>query len=106
METNQRLLKLDEVKARACKGRTKIYEEIKEGIFPRQVALTARSVVWPDYEIEAINRAWIAKKTDNEIKELVKRLHGLRERLHPGLDVSAEVALIFADLGKPDKYAA
>jgi prophage regulatory protein len=106
MDTTQRLLKLPEVKSRTSKGRTKIYEEVKEGLFPRQIALTARSVAWPDYEIEAINRARIAGKADGEIKELVKRLHGLRKKLCPGLDVSAEVARIFADLDKPDKNAA
>jgi prophage regulatory protein len=60
METNQRLLRLPEVKARVGLGRTQIYEEIKEGRFPRQVALTARSVAWREADI----LAWIASRQE------------------------------------------
>jgi len=52
-----------------------IYSAIKAGLFTAPVRLSLRSVGWPDYEIEAINKARVAGKSDDEIKHLVARLH-------------------------------
>ena len=44
---------------------------------------------WPDYEVEAVNAARIAGKTDDEIRVLVEYLQGQRaikfERLMGGM---------------------
>lgn len=58
-----------------------IYNAIRAGLFTTGVALGARSVGWPDYEVKAINAARIAGQTDAQIKELVDRLHAKRIEL-------------------------
>ena len=58
-----------------------IYSAIREGLFTRPVPIGQRSVGWPDYEVQAINTARIAGKTDAEIKALVNRLHANRSEL-------------------------
>jgi len=58
-----------------------IYNLIKKGLWPKSVKLNARSVGWPDAEILAINAARIAGQTDDQIRDLVKRLHFKRNEL-------------------------
>lgn len=58
-----------------------IYTAVKNGLFTRPVPIGQRSVGWPDYEVQAINTARIAGKTDAEIKALVNRLHANRSEL-------------------------
>ncbi len=49
----ERLLQIDEVKARVALSKTELYRRIKEGRFPRQVRLSARRVAWHEREIDA-----------------------------------------------------
>jgi prophage regulatory protein len=42
------------------------------------VAIGERAVGWPNCEVQAINAARIAGKTEAEIRELVARLHAKR----------------------------
>lgn len=58
-----------------------IYTAIKAGLFTKAVPIGERSVGWPDYEVMAINRARIAGQTDDQIKDLVTRLHAKRIEL-------------------------
>ncbi|MEI6267965.1 MAG: AlpA family phage regulatory protein [Methylococcaceae bacterium] len=51
-------------------GRSMLYRNIQKGLFTKPVKLGARSA-WPQHEIEAINRAHIAGKTDEEIRAIV-----------------------------------
>ena len=68
----------------ACKAETgdrsntSIYNAIRAGLFTKPVAIGQRAKAWPDYEVKAIVRARIAGQSDNEIRELVKRLHAKR----------------------------
>lgn len=55
-----------------------IYTAIKAGLFTTGVAIGQRSVGWPSYEVQAINAARIAGKSQTEIRELVNRLHAKR----------------------------
>lgn len=55
-----------------------IYNAIKAGLFTKPVPIGQRSVGWPDYEVQAINAARIAGKSETEIRELVNRLHAKR----------------------------
>jgi prophage regulatory protein len=63
---------------RTGKPRSALYADIKAGTWPPGVSLGGRAVGWPEYEIDAINRARIAGQTDDEIRELVRAL--LRQR--------------------------
>ena len=58
-----------------------IYTAIKAGLFTNPVKLSERSVGWPNYEVQAINAARIAGKSDADIKALVIRLHAKRTEL-------------------------
>ena len=58
-----------------------IYNAIKAGLFTRPVQIGQRAVGWPSDEVQAINAARIAGKSDAEIRELVTRLHTKRSEL-------------------------
>jgi prophage regulatory protein len=62
------------------KGRTTIYGDIADGLMTPPVNIGARSVGWPSSEIDAINAARIAGKTDDEIRALVKQLVAKRKQ--------------------------
>jgi len=59
-------------------SRTVIYRRIGVGLFPRSINLGGGIVGWPSSEVDAINEARIAGKTDDEIKMLVTQLHQAR----------------------------
>ena len=58
-----------------------IYTAIKVGLFTRPVPIGERSVGWPDYEVAAIIRARIAGQSEEQIRDLVNRLHAKRIEL-------------------------
>ena len=76
------ILRMQSVKAETGhKSHASIYTAIKAGLFTKPVPIGERSVGWPDYEVSAINRARIAGQTEEQIKELVNRLHAKRTAL-------------------------
>ena len=58
-----------------------IYNLIRDGLWTKPVPIGQRSVGWPDDEVRALNAARIAGKSDEEIRELVNRLHTKRSTL-------------------------
>lgn len=58
-----------------------IYNAIRAGTFTAGVHIGQRSKGWPDYEARAINAARIAGKSDVDLCELIKVLHGNRTGL-------------------------
>jgi prophage regulatory protein len=60
------------------KSRTSIYRDIQRGLFSRPVKIGGDRVAWPANEVEAINKARIAGKSDDEIKLLVIELEAAR----------------------------
>jgi len=52
------LLRLDAVKHRTALSRSRIYELLEAGSFPKPVKLSGRINAWPDREIDA----WIAER--------------------------------------------
>jgi prophage regulatory protein len=61
----RRLLRLSEVKHQVGLGRSAIYAQIREGLFPPPVKLGARAVAWPSDAIEAwIDARIVAGRTD------------------------------------------
>lgn len=67
-----------------------IYGLIRLGLWTQPVKIGERSSGWPDNEVQAINAARIAGKTDEQIRELVRELHAKR---------SEKYALMFSDVG-------
>lgn len=75
---SHKLLRLPAVKGESGLSRSTIYLRIGQGLWTRPVSLGARAVAWPDAEVQALNAARIAGKTDTEIRQLVQRLHERR----------------------------
>lgn len=55
------------------------YVDIQEGLFTQPVVIGLRAVGWPEREVDAINAARIAGKTDDEIRSLVTKLEAARK---------------------------
>ena len=76
------ILRMQAVKAETGhKSHASIYNAINAGRFTRPVKIGERSVGWPSEEVQAINAARIAAKSDAEIRELVNRLHAKRVQI-------------------------
>ena len=78
------------------KSATTVYDRIRRGLFPRPVPIGARSVGWPDFEVEAINASHIAGADEVTIRLLVENIH--RER---AARLQALMGGIPADLPRP-----
>lgn len=59
-------------------GRSTHYKDVADGLFTRPVAIGPRAKAWPDFEVDALVRARIAGKSDDEIRRLVKSLEAKR----------------------------
>lgn len=55
-----------------------VYNLIREGLWTKPVQIGQRSVGWPDGEVRAICAARIAGQSEDQIRELVARLHAKR----------------------------
>ena len=62
-----------------------IYNNIRAGLWTKPVPIGLRSVGWPSDEVEAINNYRIAGATDEQIRQLVERLHAKRSELLLGI---------------------
>lgn len=71
--------RLPAVKQSIGLSRSTLYLRIAHGVFTHPVSLGGRSVGWPAHEVEALNAARIAGKSDAEICELVKQLEAARK---------------------------
>jgi len=58
-----------------------IYSAVKGGLFTKPIRIGQRAVGWPSDEVQSINAARIAGKSDAQIRELVDRLHAKRAEL-------------------------
>ena len=76
--TPRTILRRKQVEAATGYGRSMIYLRMAQGLFIQRVSLGAHSVGWPAHEVDAINAARIAGKSDDEIRALVQRLHSAR----------------------------
>ena len=71
--------RIDACKAEAgYRSNASIYNLIRDGLWPKPVSIGPRSVGWPDTEVKALCAARIAGLSEDEIRELVIRLHQKR----------------------------
>ena len=76
------MLRMSAVKAECGhKSHASIYNDVKAGLFTKPVKIGERAVAWPNFEVNAINAARTAGKSQAEIRELVQRLHAQRLEL-------------------------
>jgi prophage regulatory protein len=73
-----KILRLPQVLAQCGLARSTLYGRIAERLWTAPVNLGPRSVGWPESEIDAINSARIAGKSDDEIRALVGKLEQQR----------------------------
>jgi len=68
------LLRRQAVEQAMGKSRSTLYRDIERGLMVKPVPIGGDRVAWPASEIDAINKARIAGKTDDQIKQLVIEL--------------------------------
>ncbi len=76
-----KLIRLPRVLDLTGKSRSTIYHEQNTGLMTPPVKLGMQSVAWLEEEILAINRARIAGKSNEEIRQLVTKLVADRKTL-------------------------
>ncbi|MBS0587660.1 MAG: AlpA family phage regulatory protein [Proteobacteria bacterium] len=76
---SQQIQRLPAVKFQSGLSRSTLYLRIAQGLWTKPISLGARAVGWPSSEVEAINAARIAGKTDDEIRALVVQLEAARK---------------------------
>ncbi|SFN05007.1 helix-turn-helix transcriptional regulator [Dokdonella immobilis] len=64
-------LRLPDLITRRRRSRSATYRDIEDGLFPPPVRLGANSSVWPEFEVDAIDRARLAGASDDDIRALV-----------------------------------
>lgn len=76
------ILRLQTVKGKCGhKADASIYNAIRDGLFTPGVGIGTRARGWPDYEVDAINAARVAGKSDGEIRALVRALCDARTHI-------------------------
>lgn len=78
LSTINPLLRRPIVEQATGNSRSTIYRNIQKGLFTHPVEIGGDRVAWPSNEVEAINKARIAGKSDEEIKQLVIELEAAR----------------------------
>lgn len=73
------LLRLPAVLKRRGRSRSSHYADIKAGLFVKPVLIGLRATGTPDHEVDVLNAARIAGKTDEEIRALVVKLEAARK---------------------------
>ena len=68
----------DVLEAFGYRSRTTVYKNVSAGVFTRPIAIGQRAVGWLDTEVEAITLALVAGQSQDEVRQLVVRLHALR----------------------------
>ena len=75
------ILRLPEVKRiLGHRSDASVYNAIRSGLLPTGVAIGQRARGWPDHEIDLINMARVAGRSEEQIRQLVRRLQV--QRLH------------------------
>ena len=73
------ILRTPAVLKRRGRSRSSHFADIKAGLFVKPVLIGLRSVGTPENEVDALNAARIAGKTDKEIRALVVKLEADRK---------------------------
>lgn len=59
-------------------ARSTVYLMVDRGLLPKAVKISERASAWPESEIDAINKARIAGKSEADIRQLVVNLEQQR----------------------------
>lgn len=83
LRTALTILRRRQIEVETGYSRSTLYLRIAQGLWTKQVSLGARAVGWPAAEVDALNAARIAGKTDTDIRALVLRLEAARAGAEP-----------------------
>lgn len=72
------IARLPAVKSVSGLGGSSIYAYVSRGLWTKPVRIGLRAVGWPIREVEALNAARIAGKSEDEIRSLVASLESAR----------------------------
>ena len=70
---------LSEVLHRKGGGRSTLYTEINNGLFPTPVKLGKRRIGWPSHEVESVMQFFLRGGNQSKLKTLVKSLEESRK---------------------------
>ena len=73
-----KLLRLKSMSEATGLSRATIYSRIQAGLLPKPVKHGERISVWPSDELDAVTKATIAGKSDDEIRAIVADRHRQR----------------------------
>ena len=88
LRTALTILRRRQIEAESGYSRSTLYLRIAQGLWTKQVSLGSRAVGWPASEVDALNAARIAGKTDAEIRALVLRLEAARAGTEPASNLA------------------
>jgi prophage regulatory protein len=72
------------LKAQYGYARSTIYLLIAQGLWPRPVPLSRRTVGWPEHEVSEVVQARISGMNEDDLRALVSRLHSNRNKVANG----------------------
>ena len=78
------ILRLPAVLKRRGRSRSSHYADINAGLYVKPVQIGSRAVGTPEDEVDALNAARIAGKSDDEIRALVLKLEAARKAAAQG----------------------
>ncbi len=73
------ILRQPTVSAKSGMSRSTLYLRISQGLWTKPVKIGDRASGWPEHEIDALNAARIADKSNDEIRTLVSDLESARK---------------------------
>lgn len=79
------LFRRPQVEAETGLPRSTLYLRISQGLWTKPISLGARSVAWPASDVQALNAARIAGKSNEEVRALVKQLEASRSQIDKGV---------------------
>lgn len=74
-----KILRLPQVMEECGLARSTVYLRVKQQLLTKPISIGPRCVGWPQTEIEAINNARIAERSEDEIRALVAELQASRK---------------------------
>jgi prophage regulatory protein len=79
MSTTQRIVRIKQIKDQTGLPPSTVYDQIRRQLFTKPVKLGERVSGWPESEVNQIIEARISGQTDEQVKELVRKLHAKRQ---------------------------
>lgn len=79
--------RLPTVQSHTGYSKTKVYDQIGDGLFPKPIKIGRRASGWPSDEVETVIAARIAEQSEDNIRRIVQRMYEKRvERLRALLE--------------------